>query len=135
MGKRLVGLAVAIALASNAFGDDKIGTTKAPEILKKVASELSKKKGYHVTEQTILPQVPGGGGGGGGLPAADDLKFDGIVKKDCAALKGGAEAMKLELGQKYIKTLSLLGDGKNKVVLSGNLANMKEMLQAMDLDV
>ncbi len=91
MGKRLVGLSVAIALASNAFGDDKIGTTKAPEILKKVASELSKKKGYHVTEQTVLPQVPGGGGGGG-LPSADDLKFEGIVKKDCAALKGGAEA-------------------------------------------
>ena len=58
------------------------------------------------------------------------------ITKVAQALKGsgGLEAMKLELGQKYISTLGQLKDG-NRVLLSGNLVNMNEMLEAMDLDL
>ncbi len=48
---------------------------------------------------------------------------------------GGSNAVKLALGQKYIKTLSKLSSDKNKVILSGNLTNMNEMLKAMELDI
>jgi len=48
--------------------------------------------------------------------------------------EGGHNAMKLELGQKYIKSLGDLKEG-NRVILSGNLTNMNEMLKAMDLDL
>ena len=44
-------------------------------------------------------------------------------------------AVKLELGQKYIETLRKLKGGGNRVILGGNLANMDEMLRAMDLDL
>ena len=48
---------------------------------------------------------------------------------------GGEDAVKLELGQRYIKVLrSLKGDG-NRVIMSGNLANMNEMLKALELEV
>ena len=47
---------------------------------------------------------------------------------------GGKKAMKLELGQKYVSTLGQLKEG-NRVILSGNLTNMNEMLEAMDLDL
>ncbi len=85
---RTAGAILALALAATAFGDDKIGNAKAPEILKKVHAELAKKKGWHVTEKIVLPQMPGGGGGG--MPG--DQSFDGVVKKDFAALKGPVEA-------------------------------------------
>lgn len=49
--------------------------------------------------------------------------------------KGGANAVKLELGQKYIETLHRLKGRNNKVIMGGNLANMGEMLRAMDLEV
>lgn len=49
--------------------------------------------------------------------------------------QGGKEAMKLELGQKYIQALGSLGDCKNSVVLSGNLANVSEILESMDLNI
>jgi len=49
--------------------------------------------------------------------------------------QGGPAAVKLELGQKYISILSNLAQKDNRIVLSGNLANMDEMLKAMDLDV
>lgn len=57
------------------------------------------------------------------------------IRKVAEAINGsgGKEAMKLELGQKYIKTLGSLGDQKNNVVLSGNLANVGEILESMDL--
>lgn len=48
---------------------------------------------------------------------------------------GGASAVKLELGQKFFKTLSKLSHEKNKIILSGDLTNMDNMLKAMDLDV
>ncbi len=48
--------------------------------------------------------------------------------------KGGHSAMKLELGQKYIRSLGKLKEG-NRVILSGNLANMSEMLKSMDLEL
>jgi regulator of protease activity HflC (stomatin/prohibitin superfamily) len=47
---------------------------------------------------------------------------------------GGKSAMKLELGQKYVSTLGQLKEG-NRVILSGNLMNMNEMLKAMELDL
>lgn len=47
---------------------------------------------------------------------------------------GGKHAMKLELGQKYVSTLGQLKDG-SRVILSGNLNNMNEMLEAMELDL
>ncbi len=49
--------------------------------------------------------------------------------------KGGASAVKLELGQKYIETLHRLRGHDNKIIMGGNLANMGEMLRAMDLEV
>jgi regulator of protease activity HflC (stomatin/prohibitin superfamily) len=48
--------------------------------------------------------------------------------------QGGKNAMKLELGQKYINTLSHLKD-RGRVILSGNLTNMSEIFKAMDLDL
>lgn len=48
---------------------------------------------------------------------------------------GGADAVKLELGSKYFKILSGLKDKDNRVILSGNLTNMNEMLESMDLDI
>ena len=50
------------------------------------------------------------------------------------ACEGGTSAMRLELGQKDIKTLGQLQKGK-RVILAGNLANMSEMLNSMDLDL
>lgn len=48
---------------------------------------------------------------------------------------GGAEAVKLELGQKYIDSLSSLAQKDKRVILSGNLTNMSEMLKSMDLEI
>jgi len=42
--------------------------------------------------------------------------------------------MKLELGQKYIRTLGQLKEGK-RVILLGNLTNMNEMFKVMDIDL
>ncbi len=47
---------------------------------------------------------------------------------------GGKNAMKLELGQKYVSTLGQLKTG-SRVILSGNLMNMNEILEAMELDL
>jgi len=57
------------------------------------------------------------------------------ITKVAGALNGvgGKEAMKLELSQKYIGALSNLKTNQ-RVILSGNLTNMNEMLKAMDLD-
>ncbi len=58
------------------------------------------------------------------------------ISKVASAIKGqgGTEAMKLELGQKYIQSLKQLENGK-RVILSGNLSNMNEMLKEMGLDI
>jgi regulator of protease activity HflC (stomatin/prohibitin superfamily) len=48
---------------------------------------------------------------------------------------GGKDAVKLELGQKYIKSLTKLKSGDNKVIIGGNLANMSEMLKGLGLDI
>jgi hypothetical protein len=82
-----MGLAFSLA----ALGDDKIGTSKAPEILRKSAVELAKKKGYHVVEKFTPPGRRGGRGGGMGGEAATEPVFEGLVKKDFAALTGAAE--------------------------------------------
>jgi len=49
--------------------------------------------------------------------------------------KGGKEAVKLELGQKYIRSLTKLKGNGNHVIMGGNLANMKEMLKGLELDI
>ena len=49
--------------------------------------------------------------------------------------EGGKEAVKLELGQKYIKSLTKLKSKSNNVVMGGNLADMKEMLKGLDLKI
>jgi regulator of protease activity HflC (stomatin/prohibitin superfamily) len=49
--------------------------------------------------------------------------------------KGGKEAVKLELGQKYIRSLTKLKGNGNNVIMGGNLANMKEMLKGLELDI
>lgn len=87
MLKRTVTIVAALALSLAAYGDDKIGNSKAPEVFKKVKAELDKKKGYHAAEKYTLGGLPGGGGGG--LPG--EQSFEGVVKKDFAALKGSAE--------------------------------------------
>jgi len=48
--------------------------------------------------------------------------------------KGGHAAMKLELGQKYIKSLGQLKNG-GRVILSGNMTNLSEMLKSMELEL
>jgi len=48
---------------------------------------------------------------------------------------GGEAAMKLDLGEKYIRVLSGLGGAGNRVILSGNLTNMDETLRAMGLNL
>jgi regulator of protease activity HflC (stomatin/prohibitin superfamily) len=48
---------------------------------------------------------------------------------------GGSEAVRLELGQKYIDSLSSLANRNTKVILSGNLTNMDQMLKDMGLSV
>ncbi len=48
---------------------------------------------------------------------------------------GGAEAVKLEMGQKYIESLNSLANRANKVILSGDLTNMDKMLENMDLKI
>ena len=48
---------------------------------------------------------------------------------------GGEEAVKLELGQKYIKSLTKLKSNRNNVIMGGNLADMKEMLKGIDIEI
>jgi len=59
------------------------------------------------------------------------------IKKVANAINGpgGTEAVKLELGQKYIKSLTKLKSNNNKVIMGGNLADMKEMLKGLDIDI
>lgn len=59
------------------------------------------------------------------------------IRKVALAISGpgGKEAVKLELGQKYIKSLSKLKGKNNKVIMGGNLANMKEILKGLELDI
>lgn len=59
------------------------------------------------------------------------------IRKIAAAITGpgGQEAVKLELGQKYIKSLSKFKGSNNKVIMGGNLADMKEMLKGLELDI
>jgi regulator of protease activity HflC (stomatin/prohibitin superfamily) len=48
---------------------------------------------------------------------------------------GGKNAVSLELGLKYFETLGKLKGVNKKIILAGNLANMNEMLKAMDLEI
>jgi len=59
------------------------------------------------------------------------------IKKIANAISGpgGTEAVKLELGQKYIKSLTKLKSNGNNVIMGGNLADMKEMLKGLDIEI
>ena len=59
------------------------------------------------------------------------------IKKVANAISGpgGKEAVKLELGQKYIKSLTKLKSNGNNVIMGGNLADMKEMLKGLDIEI
>ena len=58
------------------------------------------------------------------------------IKKVANAINGpgGKAAVNLELGQKYIKSLTKLKTNRNKVIMGGNLGDMKEMLKGLDID-
>ena len=59
------------------------------------------------------------------------------IKKVANAISGpgGREAVKLELGQKYIKSLTKLKSNDNNVIMGGNLADMKEILKGLDIEI
>jgi len=59
------------------------------------------------------------------------------VRKVADAINGpgGKKAVNLELGQKYIKSLTKLKSKNNNVIMGGNLANIKEMLNGLDLEI
>jgi hypothetical protein len=59
------------------------------------------------------------------------------IKKVATAINGpgGKGAVKLELGQKYIRSLTKLKGNGNKVIMGGNLADMQEMLRGLDIDI
>jgi len=59
------------------------------------------------------------------------------IRKIAAAIsaKGGAAALKLELGEKYFTALENLGSEKNNVILSGELTNLDELLKDMGLNI
>ncbi len=59
------------------------------------------------------------------------------IKKIASAINGpgGKEAVRLELGQKYIKSLTKLKSENNKVIMGGNLADMSDMLKGLDLNI
>lgn len=66
----------------------------------------------------------------GTATAASITKVANVISK-----AGGSDAVKLELGQKYFRSLSKLAENQNKVILSGNITNMNEMLKELDLDI
>jgi regulator of protease activity HflC (stomatin/prohibitin superfamily) len=59
------------------------------------------------------------------------------IKKVAGAISGpgGRDAVNLELGQKYIKSLTKLKTPGNNVIMGGNLADMKEMLKGLDIEL
>jgi len=71
-----------------AAAEDKIGKSKGPEILKKTAAELAKKKGYHADEKVTIPALGGRGGGQGQEPSWEGVV---LIKGDLASMKGSAE--------------------------------------------
>ena len=48
---------------------------------------------------------------------------------------GGKEAIKLELSQKYFSKIGKLSEKKNKVIFSGDLTKMNELLKSMGIDI
>lgn len=48
---------------------------------------------------------------------------------------GGKAAVNLELGQKYIRSLTKLKSNGNKVIMGGNIGDMKEMLNGLEIDI
>jgi regulator of protease activity HflC (stomatin/prohibitin superfamily) len=68
--------------------------------------------------------------------ALGEATAESIRKIDAAiSAPGGENAVKLELGQRYIHALRGLKGRGNKVVMGGNLANMNEMLKTLDLEI
>ena len=82
-----IGTALLLILAASVVSaqdkkDDKIGKDKASTVLKKALAEVQKKKSAAVTESAELAAGPQR------LPVA---KFEGVMRKDFAAVKGSAE--------------------------------------------
>jgi hypothetical protein len=75
-----------ILFSAGAFGqdkkDDKIGKDKAPTVLKKALAEVQKKKSAAISESAELSAGPQK------LPPS---KYDGVMRKEFAAVKGAAE--------------------------------------------
>ncbi|MBT3584211.1 MAG: paraslipin [Halobacteriovoraceae bacterium] len=59
------------------------------------------------------------------------------IKKVANAISGpgGKAAVNLELGQKYIRSLTKLKSSRNNVIMGGNLGDMKEMLKGLDIEL
>ena len=74
--------------------DDKIGKDKAPTVLKKALAEVQKKKSAAVTESAELAAGP---------QKLPPQKFEGVMRKDFAAVKGAAEIY--ARGDKYLVNL------------------------------
>ncbi len=59
------------------------------------------------------------------------------ISKIAAAIKskGGSEAVKLEMSQKYFNQIGKLADNNNRVIFPGDLSNMDELLENLGLHV
>lgn len=78
-----IGLALVVLLAAApADAQDRIGKDKAPAVLKKALAEVAKKKSAAVSESAELTAGPQK------LPPST---FEGVMRKDFAAVKGSAE--------------------------------------------
>ena len=71
-----------ILLATGAVAQDKVGKDKAPVVLKKALAEVQKKKSSAIWESAELAAGP---------RRAPASVFEGVLRKDFAAVKGAAE--------------------------------------------
>jgi hypothetical protein len=100
-------LVVLLALGAEAQDKkdaDKIGKDKAPVILKKALAEVQKKKGSAISESAELSAGPQR------LPPST---YDGVLRKDFAAVKGSAEVY--ARGSTYLVNLGGRFDPPDKV--------------------
>jgi hypothetical protein len=71
-----------VLLSTGAVAQDKIGKDKAPIVLKKALAEVQKKKSAAINESAELVAGP---------RRAPPSVFEGVLRKDFAAVKGAAE--------------------------------------------
>jgi hypothetical protein len=82
MNRTCAGIVVVLLAAAPAGAQDKIGKDKAPLVLKKALAEVQKKKSAAVTESAELTAGP---------QKVPPSTFEGVLRKDFAAVKGSAE--------------------------------------------